>query len=89
MCAKTVPALLELASLTFEIVELTVYNDVDAPVFVGNRLIAGGEIDNAQTGVTQTDPLVIGNPNLLMIRPAMNEGFRSALKRLSRNTAAT
>src|SRR5215471_3902861 len=44
---KPVTAPFQLSTLPLKIVELAVYNDAHASVFVGDRLIPGSQIDNA------------------------------------------
>jgi hypothetical protein len=69
--SESMAALFEFASLTLEIIELTIDDDPYALVFVGDGLVTGCEIDNAQAGVSQADALIGGNPRAATIRAAM------------------
>ena len=54
--AEAVPARLELGADVGEVVDLAVEDDPDRAVLVGERLIAGREIDDAQAAMPEADP---------------------------------
>ncbi len=56
-----------------EVVELAVDDDVERFVFVGDRLIAGGQVDDAQPRVPEAGAPVRGRPRRLVVRAAMHE----------------
>ncbi len=56
-----------------EVVELAVDDDVERLVFVGDRLIAGGQVDDAQPRVSEARAPVRGRPGRLVVRAAMHE----------------
>src|SRR4029077_14041896 len=56
-----------------EVVKLAVDDDPQALVLAGDRLLAGGQVDDAESGMTQPDPPVAGDPRPLSIRPAVGE----------------
>src|SRR5689334_1211524 len=55
----------------FVAIELAVADDRRASVFAGDRLIAGGEIDDAEARVAQTHFAVGAQPVTLAVRAAM------------------
>src|SRR5689334_11659854 len=69
--AQAMTSLLELALDRFVTIELAIADDRRAIVFAGDRLIAGGEIDDAEARVAQTDPAVGAHPVTLAVRAAM------------------
>jgi hypothetical protein len=73
---------LQFASLAFKVIKLAVDNDMNPLVLVGDRLIAGREVNDAQPRVTETGTVIGGQPDTLAVRAAMMEGFRGALQRL-------
>jgi hypothetical protein len=56
--AEPMAAPLQLAPLTLEVIKLAVDDDMNFLVLVGDRLIAGCEINNAQPRVAETDALI-------------------------------
>src|SRR3974390_1501356 len=79
--SELMAALLQVASLPFKIVKLPVGNDVDTCILVGDRLIAGGEIDNAQARVAKGDTPICRNPGTVAIGATMMESSRGAGQR--------
>jgi hypothetical protein len=60
--AKPVPALLEFGPDPLEIVELAVDDDMDGLVFIGDRLVTRGEVDDREPRVTQGNPTIGSDP---------------------------
>jgi hypothetical protein len=83
---EAVPALLQLAALPFKIVELTVHNDVDALIFVGDGLIARGKSYVKRAWPNHT--WVGREPNALSLQDSMDDRFRTLATRL-RNASAS
>ena len=75
MGAQLVAAADQLALDALVVVELAVDDDVQAFVFVGDRLIAGCQVDNAQPRMPQRDAAVRRDPMPLAVRPAMVQGW--------------
>ena len=71
--AEAVATALEVALYAFEVVELAVDDDPQALVLAGDRLLAGGQVDDAESGMAQPDPPIAGDPGPLSIRPAVGE----------------
>jgi hypothetical protein len=71
--AQAVAATLEVALSALEVVELAVDDDVQGLVLAGDRLIAGGQVDDAESGMDQPDSPIIGDPPPLPIRSAVGE----------------
>src|ERR1700722_20194331 len=86
--SKQMSAPLQFASLAFEVIELAVDDDVNPLVLVRDRLIAGGEVNDAQPCMTEPDALVGRRPNALAVRTAVVKGFGGALQSLRRNAFA-
>src|SRR4051794_2842159 len=63
----------------FVTVELAVDGNTSALTLAGNRLIAGGEIDDAEARVPQGNAAVWRDPVPLPIRSAMMEALRGTL----------
>src|SRR5690606_32817563 len=57
--AETVAAGFEIGPQIAMVVDLTVEDDPDRPVFVGHRLPAAGQVDDGQTPMAERDPLVV------------------------------
>jgi hypothetical protein len=66
-CSKLVPPLLKFPPLALEIVKFSVDDNPNAVVFVGDGLVAGGQINDAQARMTQGDTMVGGNPGSLAV----------------------
>ena len=64
----------------FVTVEFAVDDYVYSFVFVGDRLISSGEIDDAEAGVPQRDAVVGRNPMALTVRTAVVEALRGPLQ---------
>jgi hypothetical protein len=75
---EAVTALLQFATLPLKIIELAVHNDVNALIFICDRLIPAGKVDDAQTGMAKADTVVGRQPHALMVRPAMDKRIRGA-----------
>ncbi len=82
-------ARLELGADALEVVELAVDDDVERLVLVGDRLIAGGQVDDAQPRVPEARAPVRGRPRRLVVRAAMNETPRGGENAIRRNTTPT
>jgi hypothetical protein len=70
---EMVPLGLKVAADRLEVVELAVGDDVERPVFVGDRLIAGGQVDDAQPRMAQPDAPVGRGPDRLIVRSAVDQ----------------
>lgn len=57
--AEAVPERGKLAHQRLEIVDLTVEDHTDRPVFVEDRLIATGELDDREPAMTEPDPRAV------------------------------
>jgi hypothetical protein len=68
-----VPATLEFLLDGLEIVELAVDDDPRPFVFTGDGLIAGREVDDAETRMAEGHAPVIGQPVALSVGPSMVE----------------
>src|SRR5881396_4135560 len=68
-------------------VELTIHDDPKRFVFVGDWLISGRQVDDAQPRVSQTDSTVGCDPVALSVRAAMMETPGRPLQRLGSNRA--
>src|SRR5437667_8713809 len=68
-------------------VELTIDDDPKGFVFVGNWLISGRQVDDAQPCVSQTDSTVRCDPVTLSVRTAMTNTHCRFLQRLGANGA--
>jgi len=73
LCSETVASLFQFAALPLEIVELPVDDNPDALIFIGDGLVASGEINDAQARMTQSDTVIVRNPGSLAIGPTMVE----------------
>jgi hypothetical protein len=71
---------LEITSLSFEIIKLAINDNVNSVVFVGYRLIAGGEINDTQPRVTKAGAMIGGNPDALAVGSPVMKGFRCAFQ---------
>ena len=80
--AEPMAARLELGADALEVVELAVHHDVDRPIFVRDRLVAGGEVDDRESSVAERRPMVGRHPVLLPVRPAMVERRHAGEHRL-------
>jgi hypothetical protein len=86
---KAMAALFELMADTFVAVELAVDDDVSAAVFAAHGLIAGGEVDDAETRMAQTYAAIMANPLALAVGAAVIETLRGALENCGRDSLAT
>ena len=57
--------------ITLVVVELAVDDDVECLVLVRDRLVAGRQVDDAETRVPEADALMRRDPLLLAVGPAM------------------
>jgi hypothetical protein len=80
--AEAMPARLQLGADALEVVEFAVHDDVDRPIFVGDRLVAGGEIDDREPGVAECGATVGRHPVLPAVGAAVVERRRSGQHRL-------
>ena len=70
------------------IVDLAVVGDVERAVFIGHRLVAGSDVDDAEAAVAQADAPVDENP--FIVRTAMSDHIAHAFSAQSRqHDAAT
>src|SRR4051794_272889 len=67
------PAREELGAHVGKVVYLAIEDDLHGAVFVGQRLIAGRQVDDAQAPVTEANarPVVVAG----RVRPAVNDGI--------------
>ena len=87
--AQLMSARFELALDRFIAVELAVHHDPRPAVFAGDRLVAGGQIDDAEPGVAEPGHAVRRHPVALPVRAAMMEALgRSRQGRLRDGMAA-
>src|SRR4029450_5624339 len=73
---------LELALHLLVVVELSVDDDVQALVLVGDRLIASMQVDDAEARMPETDTAMRRDPVSTPVRPAMVESPRRSFQRL-------
>jgi hypothetical protein len=64
----------------FIAIKLAIDYDPGLSVFTGNRLVSGGQIDDAETRVPKTYSAILRHPMLLTIRSAMIEALSSPLQ---------
>src|SRR5215469_1838112 len=69
VCGETVATFLEFCSQFTEVVNFSVENNPDRFVFVVNRLVSAGQVDDAQSPHSQGD--VISNEYALVVRPSV------------------
>jgi len=81
-----VPLTLQLFADAFEIVQLTVGDDVEAMVLVRDGLITRLEIDDAEPRVTEAGAAV-RRPVVLRIGPTMSQRLRAACDRVGADAA--
>ena len=84
---KPVSSLFEFFLDRLVTVEFTIHDDPKRFVFVGDWLISGRQVDDAQPCVSQTDSTVGGDPVTLSVRAAMTKTPCRALQRLGSNRA--
>jgi hypothetical protein len=68
-CVKLVPTGLEIASHTLKVVNFSVKNNPDTPVFIVNGLVPAGNIDDAQS--SHRKPHVLVDVHAVVIGAAM------------------
>ena len=73
--AQSMALLLQLPLNGFEPIELPIHDDMLSAVFAGDRLVPGGEVDDAEPGVAQADRPIGGNPYPLPIRSPVIQGL--------------
>ena len=83
--AKAVATTFEVALDTLEIVELTVDDDPHALVLAGDRLLAGGQVDDAEPGMSHPNPPIGSDPRSLAVGTAMGEPRGRLLQDSGRN----
>ena len=86
---EAMPLGLQAAADRLEVVELAVDDDVERLVFVGDRLIAGGQVDDAQPRVSEARTPVRGGPGCLVVRAPMNEAPRGGENAVRRDATPT
>src|SRR5262245_60657363 len=86
--SKNMPALLEFASDLFEVVELTVDDQVQPFVLVREWLIARCQINDAQTSMSKSDASVGCEPLPLPVWPAVCQPLSCDLQDLGVGTLA-
>ena len=83
--AEAVAPAFEVALDALEVVELAVDDDLQRLVLAGDRLIAGRQVDDAEPGMAQPDPTIVGEPRPLSVRSAVGESERRSLQGVGRN----
>lgn len=78
---EAVAARLELAADPLEVIELAVDHRVHRAVLTGERLIAGGEIDDAEPRVAEPDPPRRTDPLLAAVGAAVMKGLGRSAQR--------
>ena len=78
--AQVMPGLFQFALDGFVAVELAIDDDVNAAIFAGDGLVAGGEVDDAEAGVAQGDFSVGGDPVAPAVGATVVEALRGSLK---------
>ena len=63
-------------------VKLSVHNDSKALILIGNRLVPGRQIDNAEPCVAETNSTILSDPMTLTVRATMMQAFGCPLQRL-------
>ena len=86
---KTWPSRSSSVADPLEVVELAVGDDAQPAVFVGDRLIAGLEIDDAQPRVAEAGAAIERGPDVLGVRTSMTQPPRRARDRLSVNSTVS
>ena len=69
------PPLLKLPTLSLKIIKFSIHDNPDPMILIGNGLIAGGEIDDAQPGMPKPHTTVSGNPFTIAVGSAMVKHF--------------
>src|SRR5438105_8142325 len=87
--SKPVAALFQFAALALEIVKLTIHNDVDALIFVGDWLVSRLQIDDAQTRMPQPDALILRKPCAVAVRAAVVQSLHRPGQCLRRDRFVT
>src|SRR5262249_50787584 len=80
--AQPVALLLELALDALVVVELAIDHDVQALVLIGDRLITGDQVNDAEARVPEPDAAMWRDPLPLPVRSAMVQTARRAFQRL-------
>src|SRR5215472_5295141 len=83
-CPQPVSSFLELLLDRLITVEFAVHNNAKASIFVGDGLISGRQIDNAEPRVAEADAAISCNPMALAVRTTMMEALRCFHQRLRR-----
>jgi hypothetical protein len=81
-CAKQVPAALQVRSKFLKIENLAITNERQRPVFIEDRLIACGEIDDAQPAEAEPGEAVLKNAVRVWAAVADHIGHRSENPRI-------
>src|SRR5207245_2637195 len=71
--AEAVAPPLQVAAESLEVVELAVDGDPPRAVLAGDRLVAGGQVDDAEPGVPEPGPAAVGDPDPLAVGAAVGE----------------
>ena len=77
----------ELALVASVVVELTVHDDVELLILVGDRLVAGGEVDDAEPRVPHAHPSVRRDPLSLPVGAAVVQRLGGAPERVGGDRA--
>jgi hypothetical protein len=85
MGAEGVAQCLELRHQILEVVDLAVEDDDDRAVLVEQRLLSGGEVDDRQAAVTESDARFEMQPAL--VRTPMELGLVHAMQEVARDVA--
>ena len=75
--SESMAAGFELGTLALEIIEFSIHNGMNAAIFVSQRLVAGAQVDDAQSSVAQHYCSGGGLPVPACVRPAVVEDLGS------------
>jgi hypothetical protein len=83
--AEAVAPAFEVALRALKVVELAVDDDLERLILAGDRLIAGRQVDDAELGMAQPDPTILGEPRPLSVRPPVGESEGRSLQSVGPN----
>ncbi len=83
--AEAVAPAFEVTLRALEVVELAVDDDVQRLILASDRLGACRQVDDAEPGVAQPDPLILAEPCPLSVRAAVGESACRSLQGVGRN----
>src|SRR4051812_46550441 len=79
--AEAVASALKVLLHALKVVKSAVDDDAQPPALAGDRLLASGQVDDAESGMPYPAPPIVGGPRPLSIRPAVGESERRLLQR--------